>query len=108
MVLGEPPIRAFVNVDGELRFNQLGNGIVEIWNRSSRPTKIIGISQSCGCFDLVQNPVSKIIPANQKLVLPLVIKPNRVDWLHQRVELFLDHPKQFRVNVDVFGSVKGE
>jgi hypothetical protein len=107
MVLGEPPLIATVKVSGDLILNQETTGSVEIWNRSSQPAKIIGISRSCRCFDLVGDPISKIIPANERLSLPLVIKPNKLVLLRQRVELFLDHPDQFRVNVDVFGSVKG-
>jgi hypothetical protein len=107
-VLGESPIRAAVKVEGELRLNLPGIATVEIWNRSSQPAKIIGFSSSCSCLDLVQDPVSKTIPAGQKLILQLAIKPNKVGPLRQRVELFLDHPKQFRVNVDVFDSIKGE
>ncbi len=66
------------------------------------------MEQSCRCFELVEDPVSKIIPANEQILLSLAIKPNKSGPLHQRVNLFLDHPKQFRVNIDVVSSVKGE
>jgi hypothetical protein len=107
MVLGEPFLVATVKIDGDLILNQQTTGIVEILNRSSQPAKIIGISRSCRCFDLAVDPVSKIISASAGISLLLVIKPNKLGPLRQRVELFLDHPIQFRVNIDVLGSVKG-
>ena len=108
MVLGELPLFAAVKTDRDLIFNQKTTGTVIIENRSSLSAKIIGFSRSCRCFDICDDPTSKIIPANDRLILPLEIKPNKIGPLHQRVELFLDHPDQFRVNVDVFGSVKGD
>jgi hypothetical protein len=107
MVLGESAIVAIVEEDEELLLGQQSHGNVELRNRSSQPAKIVGISRSCRCFDLAEDPTSKIIPANGRLVLPLAIKPNTLGPLHQRVELFLDHPKQFRVNIDVIGFVEG-
>ena len=107
MALGEPPVQAIVRIDGDLSLNQESNGQVELWNHSSQPAKIVGLSRSCRCFDLNDSPFSKIISANEHITLPLVIKPEKTGPLHQRVELFLDHPKQFRMNVDVFGYVKG-
>jgi hypothetical protein len=107
MVLGEPPILATVRIEEDLILNQETRGTVEIWNHSSKPCKIIGLSRSCRCFNLVGKPNSKTIPANARISLPLVVKPNKLGPLHQRVELFVDHPKQFRVSVDVFGSVLG-
>lgn len=108
MILGELPIQAVVRIDSELGLNQETSGEVKIHNRSGQPAKIIGISRSCRCFDLVEDPISKVIPADGSLPLSLVVRPNRLGPLHQRVVLFLDHPKQFRMNVDVFGSVKGK
>ena len=107
MVLSEPAIKATVQHDDGLSLNQQSPGTVEIENRSSRPAKNIGISRSCRCFDLIESPVSKSIPANGRIALPLAIKPIKSGPLHQRVELYLDHPDQFRVSVDVFGFVKG-
>jgi hypothetical protein len=88
--------------------DQEQSGQVELLNHSFQPAKIIGISRSCRCFDISQDPVSQIIPANGRLVLPLVIKPNKLGPLHQRVELYVDHPIMFRVNVNVVSSVQGE
>jgi hypothetical protein len=51
--------------------------------------------------------MSKIIRANERISLPLVIKPTKLGPLHQRVVLFLDHPRQFRLNVDVLNPVEG-
>ena len=108
MLFGDLKIQAIVKIDGDLIFGEAANCQVEIVNQSYRSAKIIGFSRSCRCFDLSEDPISKTIPANGRLVFPLVIKPTKLGQLHQRVELFLDHPNQFRVNVDVFGSVKGE
>jgi hypothetical protein len=107
MIVGESTIIAVTHLDGELFLNRGAKGTVVIHNRSSQPAKIIGISRSCRCFDLTEYPISKTIPANGRLVLPLVIKPNRLGPLHQRIGLFLDHSKQFRVNVDVVSSISG-
>ena len=82
-------------------------GAVEIWNRSDQPAKVIGMNRSCRCFNLSQDPITQIIPAQQQISLLLVIKPNKTGLLHQRVVLFLDHPKLFRLNIEVVGSVKG-
>jgi hypothetical protein len=94
-----------VHIEGDLILNQEASGELKIHNRSGQSAKIIGISRSCRCFDLVEDLNSKIIPANGSLSLSLVVRPNRLGPLHQRVVLFLDHPKQFRMNVDVLGSV---
>jgi hypothetical protein len=107
MVLGEPPMQAVVRIDGELVHNKESTGQLKIDNRSGRPAKIVGMSRSCHCLNLVEDAFSKTIPANGRITLSLVVKPNKLGPLHQRVTLFLDHPKQFRLNVDVFGSVKG-
>jgi hypothetical protein len=107
MVFGEFPVVAIVKIDDELFFDQQSAASVELRNRSSDIARIIGISRSCRCFDLAEDPTSKIIPANGRLVLPLAIRPNKPGPLRQRVELFLNHPKQFRVKVDVVGFVKG-
>jgi hypothetical protein len=107
MVVGESPIIAITKLDGALFLNQEMTGTVGIRNRSFSPAQIIGISRSCRCFELTETRISQIIPANCQIVLPLVIKPNKLGPLHQRIELFLDHPKQFRVKIDVVGFVKG-
>ena len=106
-MLGEPLIQANVELAGELVFGEESLGQAVIWNRSPQPAKIIGIARSCRCFDIGDASIAQIIPANDRLSLPLVIKPNKLGPLHQRVEIFLDHPEQFRVNVNVFGSVQG-
>ena len=108
MALGEPPIQAMVRIDGELTVDRDSTGDVVLWNRSPQPAKIVGLNRSCSCFDFSDNSFSRIIPANERLSLPLVIKPEKTGPLHQRVVLFLDHPEQFRVNIDVVGSAKGE
>lgn len=107
MALGEPPIHAITRIDGDLILDDETTGQVELWNRSLQPAKIIGMNRSCRCFVLNNNPFSQIIPANERISLPLVIKPDKTGPLHQRVVLFLDHPEQFRVTIDVVGSAKG-
>ena len=108
MILGEPPIIPVVWTDSQLRISEVSTGHVEILNRSSQSTKIIGVSRSCQCVDLSEDPISKIIRAYEKVSIPLIVKPKNIGRLHQRITLFLDHPKQFRVNIDVLGSVRGE
>ena len=108
MVFGENVIQAIVKIDDDLVLDQQQTGQVELVNRSYSPAKIFGLASSCRCFDIEGDPISQIIPTNGRLTLPLVIKPNKIGPLHQRVELYLDHPKQFRVNISVVSSVKGE
>jgi len=107
-VFGIDTLQAMVKIDGELIMDQEQSGQVELLNHSFQPAKIIGISRSCRCFDISQDPISQMIPANGRLVLPLVIKPNKLGPLHQRVELYVDHPNMFRVNVNVVSSVQVE
>jgi hypothetical protein len=107
LIIGESPIMATTTIDGNLYLNQKISGTVEIWNRYSKPAKIVGIARSCRCFELTDDPIARTIPGNGHLRLQLFIKPNKPGPLHQRVVLFLDHHKQLRVNVDVVGFVKG-
>lgn len=107
MVLGKPPIDAVVRIDGDLILNQETVGKVRLSNASSRTATIIGVNRSCRCFDFRRDPVRQLVPSNGQLALPLVIKPNKLGPLHQRVVLFSDHPEQARVNVNLFGFVKG-
>jgi hypothetical protein len=106
-VLGEPLIVGIAIFDEELFLEKESTGKIELQNRSTYPAKIIGFSNSCRCFDLADNPNSKILPAYGSVVLPFAIKPKRVGALRQRFDLFLDHPNHFRVNVNVLGFVKG-
>ena len=108
MALGEPPIQAIVRIDGQLILNHETTGQVEIWNRSSQAARIVGMNRSCRCLVLNDNPFSQIIPANEHISLPLVIKSEKTGQLHQRIVLFIDHAEQFRVNVDIVGFSKGE
>jgi len=107
-VLGEPEIQGFFGAGGELFLDRSSPAEIKIWNYSSWPAKIVGVSKSCRCIEFRENPTSRTIPAHNRISLPLTIKPLKFGPLQQRVELFLDHPEQFRVRVDVFGSVKGE
>lgn len=108
MLFGSPMIKAIVSFDEKLSYNRESTGVVEIINNSRQSAKIIGMSRSCRCFDLADSPISMSIPASDRLVLPLVIKPIKSGPLHQRVELYLDHPKQFRVDINVVDFVSGE
>ncbi len=108
VLMGEQPFQAIVRFDGDLKIGEAWTGLVEIHNRSFESAKVVGASRSCRCFDLADDPVSTKIPANSFISLPLVIKPNRLGPINQRVVLFLDHPKQFRLNIDVFSTVKKE
>jgi hypothetical protein len=107
VVAGEPLIITITRINGELFLNQETSGTAEIWNRSSRPAKIIGIARSCRCFDLIESPVSRIIPPHGHISLPIFVKPNKLGAVRQRVDLFLDHSKQFRVKIEFLGFVKG-
>jgi hypothetical protein len=108
-LFSESPIKSVLYLDAEdLMVNQLSTGYVELLNRSLQPAKIVGLTKSCRCFDFGEDPISTVIPTNGKVKLPLLIKPTRSGSLQQRVELYLDHPKQFRLKIDVVKNVKGE
>jgi hypothetical protein len=104
-ILGEPAILATVDIRETLTLDQQSGGTVELRNRSATPATIVGVSRSCRCFDLVEDPISQIIPANGCLLLPLVIKPSKPGSLQERFLLFLDHPKQVRLNIEVVSFV---
>jgi hypothetical protein len=57
---------------------------------------------------ILDDSKTNFVSGGEPLKLPLLIKPSKVGFLHQRVTLFLDHPKQFRLKIDLFGSVKGD
>ncbi len=108
MMFGEDVIQAIVKIDDDLVLDQQQTGQVELVNRSFKPAKIVGLANSCRCFDIEEDPISQTIPANGRLMLPLVIQPNKLGPLHQRVELYLGHPKFFRMKLNVVDFVKGE
>ncbi len=107
-IFGEQPIQASVYLDENLILGEQKKGRVVIWNQTNHAAKIIGVARSCRCFDLVENPVGESILPHDRVPFAITIKPNNLGSLRQRVELFLDHPEQFRMNIDVVGFVKGE
>lgn len=107
-LLGVPSVTASVSFDEELVFGEKTTGVVEIWNRSKRPVKIVGSTLSCKCLELVPTSSSNVVEVDGSILLPFRISPTRPGALHQRVSFFLDHPKQFRVNAEVLGFVNGE
>ncbi len=107
-VLSEPPIQPIVQFNGELVVGIESIVEVEIWNRFMRPVKIVGMQRSCNCIELPKGTIGEIISGNGRFSLPLVVTPKKSGPMHQRIVLFLDHPLQFRMNIDVLGSTKGE
>ena len=84
------------------------SAVVELRNRSAFPARIVGVARSCRCFDFREDPVSLVLPAHARITRALVIRPRRSGPIHQRIDLFLDHPEQFRLAVHLVGSVSGE
>jgi hypothetical protein len=107
IILGEQPIQAIVRIDNRLSVNQESTAQVEIQNHSAIKTNVTGFNRSCKCLEMSEDIVSKTIPANGHIVYSLVIQPSHPGPFHQRFILFLDHPKQFRLNVDVIGFAEG-
>jgi len=97
-----------VTVHGDLQLDQQQSGLVTIKNRSNREGVVIGMDRSCRCFELTEEPVGLVIPAQSQVELSLVIKPNKTGRIIQRIVLFLRHPDQFDVPINLFGSVTGE
>ena len=107
-VFGEPKIQISVRVADTLRVGEETSGEVEFWNRSSLPARVVGVSRSCRCFDFRNDANGLVLPPHSRISPDLVIQPRKSGPLHQRIEMFVDHPERFRVNVDVVGFVKGE
>jgi hypothetical protein len=107
MILGEPKIQATVVVNDSLKVGEESSGEVELRNVSSVPARIVGVSRSCRCFDLRDDAIALVVPPHSSISRALVIQPRKPGPLHQRVELFLDHPEQFRVAIDLVGTVSG-
>lgn len=108
VVLGEPKIQATVSVTDPLKVGEECSGEVELHNTSSFPARIIGISHSCRCFDFRDDPTTVVLPAHSRISRALIIKPRESGPLRERIELFLDHPEQFRVAVNFVGMSKGD
>lgn len=107
LVLGKPPLQAVVEYQGEMVLNQKVTIHVDLCNHSFSDAKVVGVSRSCRCVHPLDDPSGKLIPFGDRTALPLSIVPDRTGPFHQRLILFVNHPKQFRLNVDVVGFVKG-
>lgn len=105
IVFGEPALSAIVQFEQPLSVDTEQIGKVEITNGSAFPANLVGINRSCNCFDFVEKPT--LIPARSTNTFFAKITPIKSGMMHQRVVLFLDHPEQFRLNVNVVEFVNG-
>ena len=104
-LFGELPLKSVSMVDGVLSLGQVSDGEVWIYNRSASPAKIVGEQRSCSCFHF-KDVVGMVVPENGKQKVSMVITPNKPGVMTQRAILYLDHPEQFRLRVEVVGIVR--
>jgi hypothetical protein len=107
-IFGKPLVVSTVRIPDDMMVGIETLGEVEIRNHSSFPARIIGVRRSCACFDFSTTPMGEIIPPNGMFSQVIYVKPKQTGRLLQQVDLFLEHPKQFRVPVIVYGKVKGD
>jgi hypothetical protein len=108
VVLGQPLIQAEVSMPerDSLRVGVESTGEVTLRNLTDTPVKIVGFERSCRCVGFESNPTSQVIPAFGDVALLFSVVPKKPGPVYQRIILYTDHPKQFRVTADVLGSVK--
>ncbi len=98
------PIKSVAMFNDKLRFESTSVGKVAIYNSSTTSARIVGLWRSCNCLEL-EDPHGIVIPANGECNLEITVQPIAIGQLRQRAVLFLDHPNQFRLNVNVSGFV---
>jgi hypothetical protein len=108
VILGKPPVQSEIRYEGGLKLGQRGLIEAKINNHSMFAVEVMGVSKSCRCVATIEEPTGKTIPSNENLKLLLAVMPQKTGAFRQRVTLFLNHPKQFRVNIDVVGFVSGD
>jgi len=67
--------------------------------------KIVGMDVSCRCFEL-DEPIGLVLAANSIRKIDFRIIPSKQGEVRQRAVLFLDHPEQFRMSIDLLGFAK--
>jgi hypothetical protein len=90
-------------IDG-LRVGATVDVPLNLKNQTAYPATVIGATRSCGCI-LIDVRAVKILPGESKTIHAHVT-PKNIGRFHQRVLVFVDHPKQHRVVLDIFGFAK--
>jgi hypothetical protein len=75
---------------------------VQVQNHSQIPVNIVGVKSSCNCLTFLDRPVM-ILPG-QTVEINGIIGFRQSGRFLNRVVLFLDHPQQRTVAVDIFGD----
>lgn len=104
-VFFQSPLRAEVVFVGQLELGQQSTCKVAIENVSQHTASVVGVQKSCVCVGIKNILGVEFLPGQSKNIT-LNLLPNTVGRLHQRIVVFLDHPDQFRMNIDVVGNVK--
>jgi hypothetical protein len=107
-IVGAAEIAARVRHQQGLAVGTLEDIEVVLSNSSNYTASIVGLSRSCRCVTLPEDFIGRKIQPGGEIKLPLKVLPEQSGVFHQRVVLYLNHPKQFRLNVDVLGFVGGE
>lgn len=104
LLLGNKPISGKVVLPKNLRQGNSIETVIQIQNTSATPTRVTGATTSCKCLSL-NNPFTTIC-ANSKVEIPLNVTITVDGIFHQRVILFIDHPKQNWIAIDLYGLSK--
>ncbi len=107
MVLGGQRISGKVEVVDDVRLGRETIGLARLTNLSDHPARVMGSAKSCSCFALARDIQGTVIPANSTVTVPVVIRPKEAGQLRQRIDIYLQHPEQFRVCISVFSFAKG-
>ena len=108
LLFSRPPIRAQTAFEGGLELGQRKLIDIQILNHSDKDAQIVGVSGSCRCLGFVTDPGGITLINRNRVYLPIEVTPEKTGDFHQRVVLYLSHPKQFRMEIDVLGYVKGD
>ncbi len=104
-LFSEQLIKVRINLPARLQVSEKSTGEVEIHNQSAIDAKIIGMDLSCRCFEL-DEPIGLVLAANSIRKIDFRIVPMKQGEVRQRAVLFLDHPEQFRLTIDLVGFAK--
>ena len=77
---------------------------IVLTNTSSEAAVVVGSEQSCTC--LVPLGLGQVIPAAGSVKVPVRVRKIGADEFRYHLRFFLDHPRQFSVDAEIFGRWK--
>lgn len=88
----------------DLEMGKTEAGLITLTNHSDVAAPVVGVGVSCGCESVPE--FEGVIPANSERKVRFEVTPRSSKPFHQRVTFFVNHPDHFRVDVNVYGSIK--